>query len=283
MQEPFQQGSGCVIQRCYPYGKRKAVNFTYDDGVLQDVRLVQLLNRYGLKGTFNLNSELMEREFEWIHESGMVVKRLSPPAVRYLYAGHEVASHTQTHPYMHDKSEAEIMQELSGDKRRLEELLGREVAGFAVPFDYYDEQIAGCVRASGFEYGRMSEESGCYDPWQKRYFWRAGIFHLSPGLDHYVDGFLHSKEELALCQIVGHSYDLDAENLWDRMETIFRQIADDEDTLPMTHIELVRYLEAMKKAVITDCTIYNQSDRTLWFRVGEQVHMLAPGEYISGG
>ena len=52
-----------MITRLYPNGKRKAFVLTYDDGVLQDVRLVLLLNRYGLKGTFNLNSLLMEREF----------------------------------------------------------------------------------------------------------------------------------------------------------------------------------------------------------------------------
>ena len=37
-------------------GKRKAVTFSYDDGVTQDRQLVELLNRYGLKATFNLNS-----------------------------------------------------------------------------------------------------------------------------------------------------------------------------------------------------------------------------------
>ena len=44
-----------MIRKLYPNGKKKAFNVTYDDGVLQDVRFVQLLNRYGLKGTFNLN------------------------------------------------------------------------------------------------------------------------------------------------------------------------------------------------------------------------------------
>ena len=37
----------------------KAVTFSYDDGVTQDIRLVEILNRYNLKATFNLNSELL--------------------------------------------------------------------------------------------------------------------------------------------------------------------------------------------------------------------------------
>ena len=39
------------------HGKFKAVTFSYDDGVSQDVRLIALLDKYGLKATFNLNSE----------------------------------------------------------------------------------------------------------------------------------------------------------------------------------------------------------------------------------
>ena len=39
--------------------KRKAITFSYDDGVTQDIRLIELMNKYGLKGTFNLNSELL--------------------------------------------------------------------------------------------------------------------------------------------------------------------------------------------------------------------------------
>lgn len=269
-----------MIKRCYPGGKTKAFNVTYDDGVLQDVRFVKLLNRYGLKGTFNLNSQLMEQEFEWVHENGMLVKRLSCLAVRGLYDGHEIASHTLTHPYMHDKSEAEILWELSEDKRRLEALFGTEVAGFAVPFDYYSERIARCVKKCGFEYGRMSEESRGYSPWQDVYYWRTGMFHLSADLQTYVDSFLQTEQELAMCQIVGHSYDLDAEGLWDGMESIFRKIAVNEKILPMTHIEIVRYIRAMGQASISENAIRNGSDRELWFQVDGKVIMLSPGQCV---
>ena len=91
-----------MIKKLYPQGKAKAFSVSYDDGVLQDVRFVNLLNQYGLKGTFNLNSGLMENEFEWIHETGCIVKRLSKENVLSLYNGHEVASHTLTHPFMQE-------------------------------------------------------------------------------------------------------------------------------------------------------------------------------------
>ena len=120
-----------MIKKLYPNGKSKAFNVSYDDGVLQDVRFVNLLNQYGLKGTFNLNSGLMENEFEWIHETGCIVKRLSKENVLSLYNGHEVSSHTLTHPFMQEKTENEIMKELEVDKKNLEKLFGRQIKGFA--------------------------------------------------------------------------------------------------------------------------------------------------------
>ena len=38
---------------------RKALTFSYDDGVRQDERLLALFNAYGMKATFNLNSALL--------------------------------------------------------------------------------------------------------------------------------------------------------------------------------------------------------------------------------
>lgn len=267
-----------MILRCYPQGKPKAFNITYDDGILQDVRFVALLNKYGLKGTFNLNSQLMEQEFEWVHPKGMTVKRLSRDAVRHLYDGHEIAAHTLTHPFLNDKTEEELRWEIGEDKRWLEELFGREVAGFGVPFDYYDAKIAECVKSCGFEYGRNSELTRNYSPWQDPYFWSCGIFHLEPELEEFVEGFLRTEQELALCQIVGHSYDLDAENLWEKMENILARMAGDPQVCSLTHLELVRYLRAMEQAVMGEDFVENPSEATLWFRVDGKLMALGPGQ-----
>ena len=230
-------------QKRFPNGKTKVFNVTYDDGVLQDVRFVALLNKYNLKGTFNLNSGLMESEFEWTHESGRVIKRLSKEKAVPLYQGHEIACHTLTHPYMHDLSESEILHELQEDKANLEKLFGREVKGFAVPFDYYSEQIENCVRESGFSYARISQESRSFAPQTDYFNWKATVFHTDPELEQLSWQFIECDEELAIFQIVGHSYDLDVENMWDRIENVFRMIASHDDILPMTTIEIVELLQ----------------------------------------
>jgi peptidoglycan/xylan/chitin deacetylase (PgdA/CDA1 family) len=231
------------MAKCYPGGKTKAFNITYDDGVLQDERFVALLNRYGIKGTFNLNSQLMREEFAWTHPNGMQVRRLAPECAKHLYDGHEIAAHTLTHPYMHALQDAELYRQLKSDKDNLEELFGKEVKGFAVPFDYYDDRIADCAKACGFAYARMSEFTGNYTPCTDFYHWKTGIYHIDPDLPDYVAGFLNTREELAVCQIVGHSYDLDAENLWGTMELICAAVSKCDDIWFCTNAELVDFLK----------------------------------------
>lgn len=270
-----------MIKKLYPFGKAKAFNVTYDDGVLQDVRFVKMLNSHNLKGTFNLNSGLMENEFEWMHESGCIVKRLHKEKVVSLYDGHEVASHTLTHPYLDDKTEAEILFELKEDKKNLESLFQREINGFAVPFDYYSDLIEECVKKSGFEYARISEESFSFKPSTDYYRWKATVIHFDKSIERLAVDFINTDEELALFQIVGHSYDLDTENLWDKIEIILREISLQKDILPMTTIEIVDYLKAMEKVEITRNYIINNSNQSLWFSVNGDICKVEPESKIT--
>ena len=266
-----------MVRKLYPYGKKKAFNVTYDDGVLQDVRFVQLLNRYGLCGTFNLNSGLAENGFEWMHECGLVVKRLRTDALVALYDGHEVASHTLTHPYMDNLSRDKIMYELARDRANLEKLFCREVRGFAVPFNYYSDLIAACVKECGFTYARISEESHSFCPPDDFYHWRATVFHCCDEVEELLQRYIATDEELALFQIVGHTYDLEVADEWAHMERICALISCQEDVLPMTTIGLADYLGAMRAAEITAEHIRNNSGSSLWFDIDGNVREVKPG------
>jgi len=62
------------------------------------------------------------------------------------------------------------------------------------------------------------------------------------------------------------------------MEAVFQTICRQEDVLPMTHIEMVEYLQAMEQAEITEEYIWNHSDRSLWFAVNGAVCEVKPNE-----
>ena len=266
-----------MIRKLFPGGNAKAFNVSFDDGVYQDIRFVELLNRYGLKGTFNINSGLMKQGFEWTHECGMTVKRLPEDVVKELYRGHEVASHTFSHPYMDHYSKTDILRELASDRFFLEQIFDREVTGYATPFYYYSDLVASCVKECGFSYARISEESNDYSIPEDFYRWRGSKFHWDQDLEDFIQGFLQTDQELALCQLVGHSYDLDVMDLWDRTESVFCRIASAGDLLAATHFELVQYLRAMECARISAGEIVNESELPLWFCVDGETVSIQPG------
>ena len=93
--------------------KLKAVTFSYDDGVTQDFRLVELLNKYNLKSTFNINSELLGKRGMLVREGQRVAHyKIHASDVKSLYDGHEVAAHTLTHPNLTTLDAAEVIRQV---------------------------------------------------------------------------------------------------------------------------------------------------------------------------
>ena len=134
----------------FPGGKRLAFTTSWDDGRVHDRRVVAALNEMGIKGTFNLNSGALDRDSDG---NGHVRSR----EVASLYAGHEVAIHTVTHPHLPKLDGSQIAAEVLEDRKRLEELVGYPVRGMAYPFGTYDARVIEVLRGLGVAYCRTVE------------------------------------------------------------------------------------------------------------------------------
>ena len=97
-------------------GKMKALTFSYDDGVMQDKRLIDIFNKYQLKSTFNLNSGRFGIDVLLVR-GGVEVElfKVKENDVRLLYEGHEVAAHTLTHPNLCKLSTEDIITQIEED------------------------------------------------------------------------------------------------------------------------------------------------------------------------
>ena len=114
--------------------KLKAVTFSYDDGTTQDIRLIELLNKYDLKSTFNINSDLLGHKGILIRNDKRIAHyKIHPEDVKYVYEGHEIAAHTLTHPNLTECDTEEIIRQVENDRLNLSELAGYEVVGMAYP------------------------------------------------------------------------------------------------------------------------------------------------------
>ena len=118
-------------------GKRKAITFSYDDGVFQDKRLLKIFNEYGLKGTFNLNSNLFENRHPTIYNHICVTEKEASE----IYRGHELAVHTLTHPVLTEIAKEEIIRQVEDDKKNLERICGESVVGMAYPCGPYNDFV----------------------------------------------------------------------------------------------------------------------------------------------
>jgi peptidoglycan/xylan/chitin deacetylase (PgdA/CDA1 family) len=141
-------------------GKMKALTFSYDDGVDQDKRLIEIFNKYGLKATFNINSGKFGIKDTIVRNGRSVCHdRISECDICRAYEGHEVAAHTLTHPNLTTVSDEVIAYEVEEDRKRLSALLGYEVVGMAYPGggvnnnEHVAEVVADC---SGVRYARTT-------------------------------------------------------------------------------------------------------------------------------
>ena len=80
----------------FPGGRKKALTLSYDDGVEQDIRLIQIMKEYGLKGTFNLNSGLYAPEGT-VYPKGTIHRVMSQKQCREVYTTRRTKE-TTLHP-----------------------------------------------------------------------------------------------------------------------------------------------------------------------------------------
>lgn len=228
-------------------GRKKAITFSYDDGVTQDIRLITLLDKYGLKATFNLNSELLGLEGSLVREGVRVSHtKVRPEDVRRIYAGHEIAAHTLTHPMLPEiKEEDEIVRQVEEDRKALSRLAGYEVTGMAYPGGgvNYNSRIAGLIeKRTGIQYARTTVCSHSFSPQADLYQFQPTVYHIMDMDRLFEDGrrFLETDSNaLSVMYIWGHSYEFDINDTWGRFEEFLRLIAGRSEIFYGTNKEIL--------------------------------------------
>ena len=163
-------------------GKRKALTFSYDDGVTQDRRLAEIFRRYGLRATFNVNSEFFGGKNELVR-NGVSVRhdKLTVEEAIEVYRGHEVAAHTLTHPFLPKTEDAEVIRQVEEDRRALSAIFGYEVAGMAYPGGgiNHDARVENLVRANtGCRYARTTDATGTFALPTDPIAWNPTVYHI---------------------------------------------------------------------------------------------------------
>lgn len=203
-------------------GYRKLITLSFDDGTVQDRRLVEILNRYGIKCTFNLCSgKLGFTATTELSGRTVDVTKVQPDEVAALYAGHEVAVHTVTHPDLTSLNEAEIVKQIVEDQAALERLSGQEIVGMAYPFGAYDEIVLQVVeQETSLRYARTATSSNSFEIPQRWTVWHPTCHLGQDAFFDLADAFEKAEPEKdMLFYIWGHAYELDGgDGRWEDFE-----------------------------------------------------------------
>ncbi|QDG34863.1 polysaccharide deacetylase [Alteromonas mediterranea] len=216
----------------YPDGNKKAVVFSFDDGMVQDRRLVSLLNKYKVKGTFNLSSGLFSQDAPWLKKylptEGMYVDH---DEVAVLYKRHEVAGHSFSHPGLPGLPRKEIQHQVESDKERLGSLAGYNVTSFAYPLGLYDDNVIYELKRAGYTNARTVNSTLNFDLPDNLFAWHPSAHHSEayPLAIKYAE---QKSESLSVFVIWGHSWEFDqniTSNNWDYFESILKTLTDTND------------------------------------------------------
>lgn len=273
----------------FPEGKKKALTLSYDDGITQDKRLLELLNKYHVKCTFNLNAGLMGDE-DWLSQPGIEVShyKIEKEKIKELYQGHEIAVHTMTHPDLPRVPEGMITYEIAECRKELEELVKQPVTGMAYPFGTYSEKVKATAKICGITYSRTTKQHFGFHLPEDFLEWHPTIHHTEEYLFTLWDEFMEPIEDEQYRQpqlfyVWGHSYEFDAFKQWNDMEAFLQRAGGHDDVWYATNGEIYAYVQAAKNLCYsaTGDYITNPSALDVWMMIDKKVYCIPSGGCIT--
>lgn len=266
-------------------GKSKVLTLSYDDGVVQDARLMELLDRNGLKCTFNINTGRYLPE-DAHREKYYGRMKLSECQKLYRNSGHEVAVHSYSHPFLERLQKPQVLMELLEDRRNIEAQYGTLARGMAYPNGTYNDMVLDAVEACGICYGRTTKATfgfGFPENWLTLH---PTCHHKSARLMELAKQFVEETpghiSQNWMFYLWGHSYEFDNDDNWNVIEEFAVYTGGKEDIWYATNIEIYDYVKAYEALRISldGSIVQNPTDTDLWFRHNKQTYCIHGGETL---
>lgn len=270
----------------FPEGKAKAVTLSYDDGVEQDLQLVEIMRKHGLKGTFNINAGCFAKDGT-VHAEGKIHRRMTKSQILQAYPEDicEVACHGYTHEFMDRCNSAVACNEVLEDRKALEALFGRQIHGMAYPYGTTNDTVVDILAMSGIWYSRTTVSTEKFlmpTDWLRL---PATCHHKNPRLMELGNSFLemHPTRDPRLFYLWGHSYEFESDNNWNVIEEFAALIGNRDDIWYATNMEIYlacRDFERLETSA-DGSLIYNPSPRSVWIAdKKDQCYEIKPNETV---
>lgn len=270
----------------FPGGLPKALTLSYDDGVEQDEKLIGIAEKFGLKGTFNINSGCFPPE-DVTYAPGTIHRRMPLQRLKEVYAksSWEIAAHAFTHASLVGLPANLAAEEVLRDRKELEAIFGKVIRGFAYPYGAYDDRSVSVLKSCGICYARTVNSTHDFHLPQDWLRLPATCHHNDPRLMELAERFVGIRDwwDPMLFYLWGHSYEFEACSNWNVLEEFAAAVSGKPDIWYATNIEIYDYCEAFSRlrfnTAMTVCE--NPSACDLWFMYGEKQVYVPAGQTVA--
>jgi peptidoglycan/xylan/chitin deacetylase (PgdA/CDA1 family) len=268
-----------IALRCFPEGRRKALTLSFDDGKVYDRKLVALINKYGVKCTFNINSG----SFGFDEGFGA---HLDKDEAAELYKGHEIAVHTVNHPTLTRCSKEQIVLQVLDDRKNLEKIVNKTVRGMAYPnVDGFNNEIKSVLPHIGIDYARITGSTMNFLLPKDLYQWQFTCDYRHDLIKNAEDfNNLYKPQYLYLMSVYGHSIDFEKDNYWGEFEKYLQKASKKQDVWYCTNIEYVDYMNAFDslRFSVDNTFVENPTNTVCWISVNNEIVEIPPGKVVYG-
>ena len=266
-------------------GKSKVLTFSYDDGVVQDIKLMDIFDKNGLKATFNINTGRHLPE-DTQREKFYGRMKLSEAKALYINSGHEVAVHAVNHPHLDKLKSDEILAEILDDRKNIEAQYGTLARGMAYPFGTYSDEVVDCLKKCGICYARTVAATAKFDFPGNWLTLHPTCHHKDPSLMELAEKFVEKSPNYAsqnwLFYVWGHSYEFDNADNWDVIEKFAEYVGGKDDIWYATNIEIYDYVMAYEnlQTSVDKTIVHNPSAIDVWFYEKGRTYCVKAGETL---
>lgn len=266
-------------------GKSKVLTLSYDDGVVQDIRLMRIMDTYGLKGTFNINTQMYLPE-DAVRERFYGPMKLSEAQALYKNSGHEVAVHSLTHPFLERLKTDEMLLEVLEDRKNIEKQYGTLARGMAYPFGTYSSEVIEALKMCGICYSRTVKSTETFAFPENWLALHPTCHHRNPNLMELARKFAETAprypSENRMFYVWGHSYEFDNNDNWEIVEQFAAYIGNREDIWYATNIEIYDYIWAYNQlqTSVDKSIIHNPTATDVWFLHDRKTYCVRGGQTL---
>lgn len=234
------------------------VTLTFDDGHEDNItNALPLLNQYGFKTTQCYATQ---------HVEGV------PSAIAgvkaFYNSGHEICSHTVSHPDLRTLSETQLRYELSHSKEVLESIIGEPVKNFASPYGGYNAYVNTVIN-DYYQSHRTVDEG----------------FNSKDNFDVYRLRVQNVQNTTTLAEFQSWLEQAKATNTW--LILVYHRVADDAGQFDSYPTDFAAQLEAIKQSGLTVKT-FQDALTDVWAQLGisepeEPTQPIIPGDINTDG